>query len=243
MKPLRLSTVIGETVALAQRFGMGLYAEFLAAGVLMTTLEVLVSPEGLRARYEPGVEIALAQVFFDPFVLLHEALFSVIVGAACLRIWWAMTDDTAPAGAVLGRTLAPLVVLNVATGFLTFFGLMLMIVPGLVLAAALTVLVPVIVIEEQGWIALPRSLGLVRGAILKLTALWAMILIPWLFLTVATSPDPLAIADATDGQMWLMLVLSDLFSPAMAALSTCATMAIYRQLVSGERQTLDEVFR
>ena len=238
---IRISDTVAETGQLMRRFGVSLYIDFLAVGLFATTVQSLVAPASLQPNTGAS-QRSILELFLDPFVILHETLFTVVMAAACLRIWARLDPGARLSDAQLWGNLLPLAVLNFAIGLATFYALALFVVPGLLLSALFTALIPVIVLEDKGWDALPRTMALTRGSLMRLTALWAMLLIPWIILSIAMDPSGRILPDASAFDVWRAHIFADLHAPLMAAIATCLTLSCYRQMLDKEQADAD-VFR
>lgn len=244
---LRPGTLIADGAALMRRFGPMAYLEFLAISIGGTTLHVLVAPADFRA--DIARTEGVLEVLADPFILTHEALFTLVFAAACMRIWW-QTDGAAPEPAVRRRLLlgqaVPLVVLNIIAGYAAYLGVLLMLLPGLIISAVTTTLVPAVVLERRGWNGLARSVEMTRAHLWPLTVAWTAIIIPWLTLTIWVTPGA-ASADADIGTLWLAWLVPDAFAAGLSTMSLCLVMATYRRLIAAESggsdSGLDDIFR
>ena len=248
MTPLRLTDLASDGGALLRRFGVMAYLEFLAIGIGTSTLHVLIAPGDFRAGIAAGGGSVLA-VLTDPFIVIHEALFALVFGAACLRIWW-QTEGGAPEPGARARFLAaqalPLVVLNMLAGYAAYMGVLLLLLPGLVISALTTTLVPAVVLEQRGWNGLARSFEMTRRHLWPLTAAWAAIILPWLVLSVWAAPGA-DVARADIGTLWLAGLVPDAFAAGLSTVSLCLVMATYRRLIADEsgglHDRLDDIIR
>lgn len=248
MTQLRLTQLAADSAALLARFGPMAYLEFLAVSLGTTTLNALVAPQAFRAAVA-GDGGGVLEALLDPFILIHEAIFALVFAAACLRIWWE-TEGGAPHGPsrarmLLGQAL-PLIVLNIIAGYAAYLGVLLFLVPGLIVSALTTTLVPAVVLEGRGWGGLARSVEMTRAHLWRLSVAWGAVVLPWLALTVSSAPAP-QLASEDIGTLWLAWMVPDLFAAGLATVSLCLTMAAYRRLIhaesGGSDPGLHDIFR
>ncbi|WP_112322431.1 hypothetical protein [Oceanibium sediminis] len=242
MTRLTAATLAQDTAGLLRRFGAALYLDFLALGVAATTLQSLLAPESLRRLTRGDVDASVFALITDPAILGEEALFTILFAAGCLRIWRASGGETSDPAAALRQMLAPLIVLSLATGFLAYFGMFLLILPGIVVLALTTTLVPMIVIEGRGWFALRATLSQCRPALGVLSLAWALTVIPLVIVATAVGPPPLA-ADAPITALWLGWLAPDLIAAMVSTLTLAMSMAAYLRLQPAGGADLEDVFR
>ncbi len=247
---LQLTQIAADAATLVRRFGAGAFFDFLAVGVGVTTLQALIAPEAFRAEAAGQTPNSVFGVLTDPFVLTQEATLSLVFAAACLRIWQGWAGGAAPEGgwgAQLARNLAPLVALNLLAGFAVFVGLLFLLLPGLMIAALTTVLMPAVAIEGRGWEALARSVEMTRPHFLRLTAAWAALILPWLLLLGVATPSPAAASEVAPVTLWLMWLVPEAVTAALSVVALCLTMSVYLALLQaesgGSARSLDDVFR
>lgn len=231
---MTLALLTQRSLTMLRSFGPLAFCEFLALTMGTRALQIILSPEGFREDMLRTEIPSLMSIFLDPFVLIHEVLFTLVFAAACLRIWW--SSNTAPEdrhGALTGPFL-PLVTLNLLTGIALYMGLILALLPGLLIAAVTTTLTPVILFEGLGWRSLGRALRQSGRQIWRLTVVWGMILIPWLLMlsSVNTPPEELATADMS--ALWWAQFTPDVISAGLSVVVLCMTMSAYTILIEDE---------
>ncbi len=100
-------------------------------------------------------------------MLLNMVAQGVLAGALAFGVFQALRGQRVSLGACLSRGFArllPIVVISIVTGVGVMFGMLLLIVPGIMLACAWYVAVPVTAVERLGvGAALTRSQDLTRG--------------------------------------------------------------------------------
>ncbi|MHA3976424.1 hypothetical protein ACW9UR_01950 [Halovulum sp. GXIMD14794] len=243
MTKLRLGLLVEDMRAILGRHGFLATAEFLALGIGVLTLEALLVPERFLARRAPDDEAGIGAVLFDPFLLLHEAAFACLFGLACLRVATDMkAGPDGPASEVLKRNLWPLIVLNMAVSYASYVGILMVILPGLLIAAVTTTLIPAILVEERGWQGLSHSIGQCLPNIAKLTACWAAIYLPALIMLIVLTPVP--DAESTAPGLWAGMLVAELVSAILGAVLLALAMATWRQVSdSAGGGQLTDVFR
>ncbi len=243
---MTLSGLLLQSVKLFIRFGPMAGIEFLAVYLGMRALHILLAPDDFRARVTGTSDATFFTIYLDPFVILIEVVFAVIFGVACLRIWWSMAPAPVDRWGVLTRNLVPLLVLTIGTGIVSFYGLFIAFLPGLVIVALTTVLTPVILIEGAGWGSLRRCVALCTRQFWRLTMLWGAILTPWMLYVFSASGSATELIGADMSALWVAQFRADLVSATLSAMILCVTMATYSQLIDGEAgggQNLMDIFR
>lgn len=242
MSGLRLGQLYSDMRTIFSRHGLSAGADFLALGIGMLTLEALLFPTRFVVRRLPDEDTSIASALLDPFLLLHEALFACLFGQACLRIAADMGFGRADeAASLLRRNLLPLIVLNIAIGYASYLGILMLILPGLLLAAVTTTLTPAILIEDRGWQGLTRSVSQCMPHVLRLTGVWAMIYLPALVLLISLTPRPTA--ETSAGQLWAALIVAEILSVLLATIILALVMATWQQVRDGsDRDRLSDIF-
>lgn len=243
---MTLGGVSRQSAGMFIRFGPMAGIEFLAVYLGMRALHILLAPDDFRARMTGTSDATFFTIYLDPFVILTEVVFAVVFGVACLRIWWSMAPAPSDRWGVLTRNLVPLVVLTIGTGILSFYGLFIAFLPGLVIVALTSVLTPVILIEGAGWGGLRRCVALCAPQFWRLTLLWGAILTPWMLYIFNASGGAASLIGADMGALWLEQFRADVVSAALSAMILCVTMAAYSQLIDDEAgggQNLMDIFR
>ena len=124
---------------------------------------------------------------------------------------------------------------------------MFLLFPAFLIQAIATVYIPAMMIEGQGWNALRRSYLMVRGNILGLTGIWALVLLPWIALLIFFQFRGQTVEIDTPFTAWRHAITSDLFSPVFSAFGACLIIAVYKRLLDiesgGTRKDLDNTFR
>lgn len=125
----------------------------------------LIGPAVVGPVEDGAVALQAASLLFSPYSLCATIL---IMGALTYAAATAYRGDTPRIGESLGRgvrRLIPLIVVSIISWLMVIFGLVLLIVPGLIVAAMYFAVYPAIMMEDSGPIeALGRSRSLSRGA-------------------------------------------------------------------------------
>jgi hypothetical protein len=232
--------------------------------VLLLLLSVLLV--GLPTAIVNGLQLSLASANpADPFTPLRMGLGLVgflvsIASNAVLQAAaiYATVDDLNGRKANLGDSLAvglryflPLVGISIIAGIGFFVGVLFFIVPGILLALALSVAAPAAVMERVGVFgALGRSIELTRnhrGAIFVLALAYLVVL--WIIEMVVgaviagfgfaslTMSLRAAAADGLQSIRWISMGLGLVMSTLLASLSSVGIASIYFEL----RQTKEGV--
>ncbi|MSU88114.1 hypothetical protein GE300_00615 [Rhodobacteraceae bacterium 2CG4] len=250
MSGLDLRQLASDGAAILLRHGRRAGLDLLALGVGMITAEALLVPERFVAARTGAAEGWPLSILLDPFLLLHEAGFALLFGAACLRI----ADDMGgaagrPTGGRLRRNAVPLIVTMIALGYLSYFALLLVILPALLLAAATTTAYPAILVEDRGWAGLRRSIAQCLPHLFRLTAAWAVVFLPFLFVLFAMIPEAPAETgaetpvEARAAVLWVSSLGMEVVQTLLNLASLGLIMAAYRQLgPDGDARQLNDVF-
>lgn len=121
---------------------------------------------------------------------LFTMVFAAIVQGALTRATWAENEGRrATFGECLGtglRFVLPLVGVAILATFATMFGLILLIVPGVIVFLMWSVATPAVVVDQGGVLhALRRSAELTKGARWKILALFLVVIIAYWLLAIA----------------------------------------------------------
>ena len=221
-----------------------LYVEFLAANAAATTLYFLLFPEqalGMATGTGPAIGLSL---FLNPYTIIASLIFTAVAAGAVKRLWMRMGHDAAPGP--FGAAWVPILGVSFLVDHLLTVGILFLLIPGLLLAALTTTLLPALVIERRGWGALSRACEMGQRSLLVLMFLWAGVLVPWLLILLGTAPPPAA-PSATVTQIWVESLLSGLYDPAFAAVSLCLTMTVYAEMQRlegpGDGGDVSDIFR
>ncbi|MEO0914018.1 MAG: hypothetical protein AAFY59_13685 [Pseudomonadota bacterium] len=243
MTPLPIGGTLREAAEIFLRNGVWLVIEFAAAMVAVTTAYVVLFPGQATFLFSGGQVTNATFLFINPYSVLSSLIYTAVSTSALLRLWPRVTGQALPgpsaAGwlAILGTALA---VDHVLTFSIFFF-----IVPVIIISALTCIILPLQVIERQGWQALGLSLRETSPHLLPLVGIWAALLLPWLILLFTAGPDRSEVADATLTDLWLRELAADLYAPLFIAFSLCLITAIYRRLrqPTPDSKDLDDIFR
>jgi hypothetical protein len=131
------------------------------------------------------------------------------------------------------RSFLPLLGIAILFGFAVAFGLVLLVIPGIMLAVAWCVAVPAYVVEQTGIIgAFSRSAELTRGNRWRVFALFVIYLIATIIMEVLLGVFSGAASLASGGGMTFAqaIIFSPLLRVATALLGATATAALYVEL-------------
>lgn len=125
----------------------------------------LIGPAVVGPVEDGAVALQAASLLLSPYSVCATVL---IMGALTYGAAVAYRGEEPRIGESLGRglrRLIPLIVVSIISWFMMIFGLLLLIVPGLIVAAMYFAVYPVIMVEDRGPLkALGRSRSLSRGA-------------------------------------------------------------------------------
>lgn len=176
-RPRRVGEILSDALGMYVRHWQNLIVIVAVIVIPLSFVQVLVADtwirEGLtRESVEEGVEVVSGQ-------LIAGAIASLVVGIIAILMWTVLAGaiTRAAAGTFLGRDLEigesyrfglarfwSIVLVGVLSALAVAGGFILLIIPGFIVLAHLTCVIPALVIEDQrGREALRRSWGLVRG--------------------------------------------------------------------------------
>ncbi len=242
MTRLDIPLLARDAAAIVTRHGGRATLDIGALAILIVTADALLRPDLFVAARTSGTEVGPLSLLLDPFLMAHEAAFAILFGAACLRV----ADETRgeagrPTGARLKHNAAPLIVTMIALGFASYFGLMLLILPALLLTAVTTTAYPAILVEGRGWGGLSHSIAQCGPHLLRLTAAWSVLLVPFLVVLLSM------VSEAPEGtsvtSLWLTELKIELVQTLLNVLSLGLIMAAYRQLgEDADADRLNDIF-
>lgn len=245
-----LITILAEAFALFRRHGFGLYFDYLAAMIVLSTFGALANPDGLRARLTgtlpEGVDTLHELILFNPGSYASSVVFTLVSATAFLRIWWreeGYAPDPGERRAIFVANIMPLIVLQLAADLAFTLALYAFFIPAILVAALTMFLIPAVLLEDRGWSGLGRALGLAAPNLLRLSLAWFVIIFPWFVMLIIADPVSPAFADADVTTLWLSDILSDIWSPAFSAFSLCVVIAAYHQMTDPGRKDLENLFR
>jgi len=231
-----------DAAAVVKRHGGRAAVDIGALAILIVTADALLRPALFVATRSGTTEVGPLTLLLDPFLLLHEAGFAILFGGACLRVADDMSGQAGrPTGARLRRNAVPLIVTMIALGFASYFGLMLLILPALLLTAVTTTTYPAILVEGRGWEGLRRSIAQCSPHLLRLTGVWAVLLVP--FLVVMLSMVSQAPEGTSVTALWITELKIEIAQTLLNVLSLGLIMATYRQLgADADADRLSDIF-
>ncbi len=165
-QPLGIGNLIGDSFGLFFR-RLPLFAGIAFVPALIVNV---ISAVAMRGVVEQAASGPSEFAIFTPtyFVVIGLAMLSgfFIMGLLTLAAYDAATNRPARIGAYLGitlRYLIPMVVLGIIFTIAFYVGFLLLVVPGLYIAARFWVMVPAMLVEPAGWGALGRASRLSKG--------------------------------------------------------------------------------
>lgn len=237
MKRLTLSALIGDCVHLMTHGGAATILPFFALGAGVELMNFMLFPDLFRAALSGTASYGLADVLTDPGLLMEETAFALLFSIQFLRLWHRNGLHTLQTGS--GPVIGPLIVLNLIAAMAVYTGLYFFVLPGILLLAATSLLIPVILLERPGWSAMPRALALAGSGIGALTGAWFLLLLPvfsfiWSQNLAADAP-------------LIAILWSVLFGNAVGALvsagSLCLAISAYWRLANPGQRDLEDIFR
>lgn len=168
--------------------------------------------------------------FVYAVVLLVVSLFSnfIMQGAITYGVYQSLNQRAFPFGDSLGvalRSIGVIFIISLIVGFLSWVGLLLLVVPGLIIWAALWVAVPAVVVERKGVeAALDRSRQLTVGYRMRIFGLLVILSVIGGLVSLVVS----AIGMVFPGQV--AVILNFLPSLVWGALSSVSTAVGYYYL-------------
>lgn len=240
-----LIPTLRDTYVLFKRHAIVQYLEFFAASVAGITFYLLLFPQQ-SAWFLAGVEPQNTLfLILNPLSVIQSVINSLVASMMVVRLWNDLSGTEIKLDLV--RLGPALIVLSLLVDHLISVAIGLAFLPGFFLLAITTAYVPALVIEGQGWNALRRSFQMTRDYIWALTGIWALIILPWIILIMANSPNVEAIGTDSILAIWLREISSHLFFPLFAGFSTCMSVVVYRRILDIESGAagpdLDETFR
>ncbi len=244
---IEVAATLRDAASLFWRNILWLYVDFFAAAVMALTLYLVFFPMQAIDVIFYGVVPSGIFYIVNPYSILSSLTFAFVTVGVTKRLW-RRAGMTAPPGPFGLQSWIPIFVLALLIDHLLFPALLLFLIPGLFLSALTTVLTPVLVLEQRGWQAPPRAIELVAAHISPLMMIWAVILVPWVFLMFAgSSGPPESGATITLGALWWREVLDSMHWPIFSAFATCIVVTVYKRLLEIEGgpsgEDLDNIFR
>ena len=184
-RELLVDEVLGETFHLYKTKFLLLISPMIVAGILTALLSLIVDWYGPLPSI-PSTRLPTGEVLpIDKLVVEVFSFAWVAIGKALLlfMIYWSIStvaqsilvkysvgffkEDNAKLGSSFvfaGSKILPLTMIGLLTSLLVYFGLVFLIVPGVLLAIMLTLTVPVLVVENKGvFESMKRSIRLVAN--------------------------------------------------------------------------------
>ena len=239
-EPLQNIQLIRDSLALYAKF----FAPFTLLAIVPLALEVFVSwtlfsdlltVDPSQMETEEALSAYVADITRMALVTLPIALVASSITSAMISL--AVADNrqgrplNLPFYITRGLSRLPLIVLlSLVTLIMIVFGMLFLLLPGLYLAAAFWVLIPLLMIERRGFDALARCWTLTQGyrwhilGLLLLAGL-AIVLVSFLIYLILVRT---LMGDATN--LWSGAVIKILGSAPLTAILLILTTNIYLQL-------------
>ncbi|MEM8788013.1 MAG: hypothetical protein AAGE76_07110 [Pseudomonadota bacterium] len=246
MRAFRVFDVIGGALGLLPRFGPGIYADYLAAGIVVSTLGALFAPEDLRNALTGtvGDDWIWTRILANPMFYVSGAVHAAVTAAAFARVYTTLEPQTgADIAATFRAGLLPLCGLSILVDLAFNLAFLVFFLAAVLIAALTSFLVPAVVVENAGWQGLARAATLARGHLLRLVGIWLAILVPWVVLLIWNDPRDPSLADASVTTLWLTDILSGIFAPLFSAFSLLCVLVAYRSLHHDQDRRLEDTFR
>jgi hypothetical protein len=168
--------------------------------------------------------------------LLVGTLGQLVMIALALDVLAGRPPQFGPALAQGLRLLVPAILVRLLLWLGVGFGLMLLIIPGLVLMLTWAIVVPVLVAERPGILAsFSRSGELLRGARWRLLLLFSIVFVAWSLF--GGMGQGFALASVTSGARIGSIIIQALVATLTGAMGAAGLSTIYHQLKS-EREGL-----
>ncbi|MGF1552003.1 MAG: hypothetical protein ACFBWO_05795 [Paracoccaceae bacterium] len=224
---LGVGTLIGESF---RTFGARFVALTLVTFLPLVLVALGTSAVALLAvttSADPGLAGAVGGLF-----LLLGGVAMLVGQAMIVQIAYdARLGRRSDYAAVLKRGIAKtpyIVVLGFVLGLASGAGLLLLVVPGLWIFAALSLTVPAIVVEDANWRGLGRSYALTRGYRWPLLGLIVVMYLPAIAIEIVAGFVGAAIGEVVSGLMAEMAI--SLFGAVGSALFNLALVLAYARL-------------
>ena len=167
LPPLGIGSILSRAFSiLGKRFGL-LFGLAFAVQLVFAVINVLVPSLGAPQLVDPATgafnAAALVPVLF--YILLAMLVYAAIQGVVTVAAYDTATGRPSRVGDYFGavfRNIVPLAIVSLLSAVAIYIGILLLIVPGLWLAAVLSVVVPAIVVDQAGFGAFGRSARLTK---------------------------------------------------------------------------------
>ncbi|MAU98552.1 MAG: hypothetical protein CMP81_22160 [Fulvimarina sp.] len=212
----------------------------IVAGILMQIPTFLVLGADALDPMAPGADGQLIDQ--NPFLFIVIVLavpllvYSVLTAVLVLAAYDARAERRARIGSYVAtglRQILPLIVMSIAAWLLIGIGFALLIVPGLWLLGVLSVFVPVIMVEGNGFGSLGRSSALTKNYRWPIIGLLMLVYIIVYLVTIAATA---VVAFLVPGVPILFLLLQGAasgLSMAFASIAVAVTYARLREIKDG----------
>jgi len=244
-----LHALLGRTMALMRVHGLGLYIDYLAVTLLLSTFGALADPEGLRARLS-GAQTTpptgmIEAVVSSPATYSSSIAFSLVTAIAFLRVWQAEQGSPTPQDArlLLRLNLGPLILLQIVADIAFTLSLFALFLPAMVVASLTMFLTPAVLLEDRGFGGLGRAASMALPRLLPLCVGWLAIILPWVITVVLSNPVDPALAQAGPIDLWLIDLVANAFAPIFSVISLCFVIAAYQRYGDPGGRDLHDTFR
>ena len=212
----------------------------IVAGLLMQLPTFLAVGGGGFDLAEPGADQGLMAQNPILFVALSIALpllvYSVLTAVLVLAAYDAKAGRRMSIGAYVAtsfRRILPLIVMTIAAWLLIAIGFALLVVPGLWLLGVLSVFVPIIVIEGNGFGSLARSSALTKGYRWPIVGFILLVYLVFYLVTALIAGLGVLLAGGIPILFLLLQGVASGVSAAFASIAVAVTYARLREIKDG----------
>lgn len=229
----RISDVVSQAFSTIGRAPLPLLGTALLLYALPSTgiqLAIGFDPRGSLLEM-PGERLVAMMVAWGVVALVLGTLGELAMVALSLDLLAGRPARLTAAFGQAARLLLPGIVVRLLWWLGVSFGVLLMLIPGLVLLLTWAVVLPVLVAERPGIFgSFARSVALVRGARWRLLLLAAIVIVVWA--VVGGMGQGFLLASTTSAARTGSLVLQTAVTTVSGALTATGLSAIYHQLKS-----------
>ncbi len=245
-----IRSAFGQAIALFLRHGVWICAEFIALGLMIDCVFLLMAPEqtGLILGNDPAVNTFQFGTYYI-YLITSSLVMTLLYSHQFLRLWLLSEIGVAEPAVVwvmIRTTLAPLLIINLVIDVLYVFSFVSLIFLSVFVFALSLMILPAILVERRGWGAVARNFEMIRGIWGKLLTIAAILLVTLIVVTVMVVSFASASFGIVEEGLPLIVytTITDLPSTLISALTLCLILVIYRWIIDQETgRDLPDIFR